>query len=210
MGRVVTLEVFKVTFNRMYPRIGSNPDFTSLINRRAFERLRDWLKDAEQKGARIEPVTDEAVDDGTWRMAPVLVTKVTDDMAIMREELFGPVLPVLPYDSMDAALAYVTARPRPLALYLFTYDKALQARVMARTHAGSMAINEALLQVAVDDLPFGGVGASGMGHYHGREGFLTFSKAKPVFSKGRLNSMKFLYPPYGKAIQRWLLKLLLR
>ena len=204
------LEGFKATFSRMYPKLGGNPDFTSLIDRRAYERLRDWLKEAEQKGARIETVTDEAIDDGTRRMAPVLVTEVTDDMAIMREELFGPILPVLPYDSMDAALAYVAARPRPLALYLFTYDKALQERVTARTHAGSMAINEALLQVAIDDLPFGGIGASGMGHYHGREGFLTFSKAKPVFSKERLNSMKWMYPPYGKPIQQWLLKWLVR
>lgn len=204
------LQAFKASFNRMYPRIGNNADYTSLINRQAWQRLQAWLKEAAEKGARLEWMSAEIIDDGTQRMAPVLLTQVTDDMVVMQEELFGPVLPVLPYDSMDEALAYITARPRPLALYLFTYDKQLQERVMTHTHAGSMAINEALLQVAVDDLPFGGIGASGMGHYHGREGFLTFSKAKPVLSKGRVNSMKLLYPPYGKAIQRWLLKLLLR
>ena len=131
-------------------------------------------------------------------------------MKIMQEELFGPILPVLPYDTVDDALAFVNARPRPLALYLFTYDKTLQERVTLRTHSGSMAINEALLQVGIDDLPFGGIGPSGMGQYHGPEGFQTFSKAKSVFTKGRLNSMKLLYPPYGKSLQKWILNWLLR
>jgi coniferyl-aldehyde dehydrogenase len=204
------LDGFKATFNRMYPKLGGNPDYTSIINRQNYERLQDWLKDAEARGARIERVTDEVIDDGTHRMAPCLVTEVTDAMKVMQEELFGPILPVLPYDSMDEALAFVTARPRPLALYLFTYDKTLQERVTLRTHAGSMAINEALLQVGIDDLPFGGIGPSGMGQYHGPEGFQTFSKAKSVFTKGRLNSMKLLYPPYGKALQQWILNWLLR
>jgi coniferyl-aldehyde dehydrogenase len=194
----------------MYPTVNGNPDYTSVINQRSYQRLRDWLLDAEQKGARVEKVTDETIDDGTYRMVPHLVTEVTDGMKIMQEEVFGPILPVLPYDSLDEALAFITRRPRPLALYLFTYDKALQERVMTRTHAGSMAINEALLQVGVDDLPFGGIGPSGMGHYHGHEGFLTMSKAKPVLMKRRLNSMKLLYPPYGRAIQQWILKLLIR
>jgi coniferyl-aldehyde dehydrogenase len=204
------LDGFKATFNRRYPRLGGNHDYTSVINRRAWERLQEWLKDAEEKGARIEKVTEETIDDGTHRMAPCLVTEVTDAMTIMQEELFGPILPVLPYDGLDAALAYVSARPRPLALYLFTYDKALQERVALRTHAGSMAIKEALLQVGIDDLPFGGIGPSGMGQYHGHEGFLTFSKAKSVLTKGRLNSMKLLYPPYGQAVQTWILQWLIR
>ena len=204
------LDGFKATFNRRYPRLGGNHDYTSVINRRAWERLQEWLKDAEEKGARIEKVTEETIDDGTHRMAPCLVTEVTDAMTIMQEELFGPILPVLPYDGLDAALAYVSARPRPLALYLFTYDKALQERVALRTHAGSMAIKEALLQVGIDDLPFGGIGPSGMGQYHGHEGFLTFSKAKSVLTKGLLNSMKLLYPPYGQAVQTWILKWLIR
>jgi coniferyl-aldehyde dehydrogenase len=204
------LDGFKATFNRMYPRLAGNPDYTSVINRRAYERLQEWLKDAEEKGARIEKVTEETLEDGTHRMPPCLVTEVTDAMTIMQEELFGPILPVLPYDSIDEALAYVTARPRPLALYLFTHDKALQERVTLRTHAGSMAINEAVLQVGIDDLPFGGIGPSGMGQYHGHEGFLTFSKAKSVLAKGRLNSMRLLYPPYGKPLQQWILKWLIR
>jgi coniferyl-aldehyde dehydrogenase len=124
--------------------------------------------------------------------------------------LFGPILPVVPYDSMEEALDYVNRRPRPLSLYLFTYDRALQEHVTTHTHSGSMCINEALIQAGVDDLPFGGIGHSGMGHYHGREGFLTMSKAKSVMSKGRLNSMRLMYPPYGGIIQKWLVKWLVR
>jgi coniferyl-aldehyde dehydrogenase len=204
------LDAFKSTFKEMYPAVNANLDYTSVINQRNYQRLQDWLLDAGQKGAHIEKVNEEIIDDGTYRMVPHLVTEVTDAMKIMQEELFGPILPVLPYDSIEEALSFVASRPRPLALYLFTYDKTLQERVMTRTHAGSMAINEALLQVGIDDLPFGGIGPSGMGQYHGHEGFLTMSKAKSVLIKQRLNSMKFMYPPYGRAIQQWLLGFLIR
>jgi coniferyl-aldehyde dehydrogenase len=204
------LDAYVDTFRQLYPTLNGNPDVTSVISERHYQRLHSWLKDAEEKGAVIRKVSDETISDGTFRMATHLVTEVTDEMTLMQEELFGPILPVIPYDSMEQALDYVRQRPRPLALYLFTYDKALQEEVMARTHAGSMAINEALLQVGIDDLPFGGVGPSGMGHYHAHEGFLTMSKAKSVLIKGRLNSMKFMYPPYGRGIQAWLFKWLLR
>jgi coniferyl-aldehyde dehydrogenase len=204
------LDAYKTTFKQMYPAMNANPDYTSVINQQNYQRLQDWLLDAGEKGAHIEKVSEEIIDDGTYRMVPHLVSEVTDTMKIMQEELFGPILPVLPYDSLEEALAFVTHRPRPLALYLFTYDKALQERVMTRTHAGSMAINEALIQVGIDDLPFGGIGPSGMGQYHGHEGFLTMSKAKSVLIKQRLNSMKFMYPPYGRAIQQWILRFLIR
>jgi len=204
------LDAFKNTFKQMYPTVNANPDYTSVIDQRNYQRLQDWLLDAEQKGAQIEKVSDEIIDDGTYRMAPHLVTEVTDDMIIMQEELFGPILPILPYDSLEEALAFIASRPRPLALYLFTYDKALHERVMTRTHAGSMAINEAVIQVGIDDLPFGGIGPSGMGQYHGHEGFLTMSKVKSVLIKQRLNSMKFMYPPYGRKIQKWILGFLIR
>jgi len=204
------LEAYKAAFQRMYPTVNGNPDYTSIINEKNHQRLQDWLKDAEEKGAKVEMVRDETISDGTYRMVPRLVFDVTDEMTIMQEELFGPILPIVPYDSIDEALAYVAARQRPLALYLFSYDKALQERVTMQTHAGSMAINEALIQVGIDDLPFGGIGPSGMGQYHGREGFLTLSKAKSVLTKGKLNSMKFMYPPYGQAIQQWIFKYLLR
>jgi len=204
------IRLYRAAFAAMYPTLDGNPDYTSLVNARSRQRLRDWLQDAEAKGAGIEKLGDEAITDGSFRMPMHLVTGVTDDMKIMQEELFGPVLPLLPYDRIDEALDYVGRRPRPLALYLFTYDRALQARVETHTHAGSMCVNDAMIQVGVDSMPFGGVGASGMGHYHGYEGFLTMSKAKSVLRKGRLNSMTFMYPPYGRAIQQWMLKWLTR
>jgi coniferyl-aldehyde dehydrogenase len=200
------MQLYKATFRKMFPTINGNPDYTSVVNARSHQRLQDWLKDAAEKGARIEKVSDETIADGTFRMPLHLVTEVTDEMIIMREELFGPILPVVPYDSIEEALAYVKRRPHPLALYLFTYDQTLQDLVTDSTHAGSMCINEAVIQVAVDDLPFGGIGPSGMGHYHGHEGFLTMSKAKSILSKGRLNPMRFMYPPYGGTIQKWMLK----
>ena len=204
------LDAYVETFQRLYPTLNNNPDVTSIIHQRHYQRLEDWLRDAGEKGAVIRKVSDESITDGSFRMVTHLLTNVTDDMTVMREELFGPILPVIPYDSMEEALEFVRRRPRPLALYLFSYDKSLQQRVMARTHAGSMAINEAMLQVGIDDLPFGGIGPSGMGQYHAHEGFLTMSKAKPVLIKGRLNSMKLMYPPYGRGLQQILFKWLLR
>lgn len=204
------IRLYKAAFRKMFPAINGNADYTSVINSRAHQLLQDRLKDAAAKGARIEKASDEVISDGTFRMPLHLVTQVTDEMAIMQKELFGPILPIVPYDSIEEALDYVNRRPRPLSLYLFSYDRALQAHVTTHTHSGSLCINEALIQVGVDDLPFGGIGQSGMGHYHGHEGFLTLSKAKSVMSKGRLNSMIFMYPPYGGAIHKWLMKWLLR
>ncbi len=204
------IRLYKAAFRKMYPTINGNADYTSVINARAYQLLKDWLEDAAAKGARIEKVSDETISDGSFRMPLHLVTQVTDEMTIMQKELFGPILPVVPYDSIDEALDYVNRRPRPLSLYLFTYDRALQERVTTHTHSGSICINDALIQVAVDDLPLGGIGHSGMGQYHGREGFLTMSKAKPVMRKGRLNSMRLMYPPYGGMIQKWLVKWLMR
>lgn len=204
------IQLYKTTFLKMYPTLNGNPHYTSMITARSHELLQDWLKDAAEKGAKIEKASDELINDGSYRMALHLVTQVTDEMKIMQKELFGPILPVMPYDNIEEALMYINRRPRPLALYLFSYDRNLQEHVTYHTHAGSMCINEALLQVGVDDLPFGGIGASGMGHYHGHEGFLTMSKAKAVMRKGSLNSMKAVYPPYGRLIQKWLLKWLMR
>lgn len=202
--------LYKAAFQKMFPTINGNADYTSIVNARAHQVLQDWLKDAAEKGARIEAVSDEIISDGTFRMPLHLVTRVTGEMKIMQQELFGPILPVIPYDQMDEALAYVRQRPRPLALYLFSYNAELQNRVTLNTHAGSMCINDALIHLGVDDLPFGGIGPSGMGQYHGHEGFLAMSKAKSVMRKGRLNSMKFIYPPYGGIVQRWIMKWLSR
>ena len=204
------MQLYQAAFRKMYPTINGNPDYTSVVDARSHQRLQNLLKDAAAKGARIARVSDETMTDGTFRMPLHLVTEVTDEMTIMQEELFGPILPVVPYDSIEEALAYVNRRQRPLALYLFSYDTALHDHVTDHTHSGTMCINEALIQVAVDDLPFGGIGPSGMGHYHGHEGFLTMSKAKSILNKGRLNSMELMYPPYRGTIRKWLLKWLMR
>ena len=131
-------------------------------------------------------------------------------MQVMQDEIFGPLLPIVPYDRLEDALTYVNRRPRPLALYYFGYDRDEQQRVLEQTHSGGVCLNDTLLHVAQDDLPFGGIGPSGMGHYHGHEGFLTFSKAKAVFAKQRFNAARSIYPPYGRGLQKLIYKLLLR
>ncbi len=204
------IEEFGTVFRKMYPAIEGNADYTGIIHQHAYQRLQSWLQDAAEKGAQIIRIGESKNADGKLRMPMHLVCNVNENMQIMQHELFGPVLPLLPYDSIDAAIHYVNSHPRPLALYLFSNEKSLQHRITFGTHAGSMCFNEALLQIGVDDMPFGGIGPSGMGQYHGHEGFLTFSATKSILQKGRLNSARLLYPPYGTKIQKWLMRWLFR
>ena len=192
---------------RFYPQLDDNPDYTAIINRRQHARLQAYLDDARAKGARVLPLHEQGQQ---RRMPPHVLLEVNDDMQVMQDEIFGPLLPVVPYDGIDQALAYVNARPRPLALYYFGYDKTEQRRVLRHTHSGGVCLNDTLLHVAQDDLPFGGIGPSGMGHYHGHDGFLTFSKAKGVFVKQRFNAARLIYPPYGKTLQKLVYMLFVR
>lgn len=201
------IEAYRQVIRRFYPQLSDNPDYTSIINPRQQARLQDYLDDAQAKGARLLPLFEQSQD---RRMPHHLLLDVTDEMRVMQDEIFGPLLPIVPYDDLEQALAYVNARPRPLALYYFGYDKAEQQTVLERTHSGGVCLNDTLLHVAQDDLPFGGVGPSGMGHYHGHEGFLTFSKAKGVFIKQRFNASRLIYPPYGKALQKLVYRLFIR
>ncbi|MDX9687082.1 coniferyl aldehyde dehydrogenase [Halopseudomonas formosensis] len=201
------VEAYRRVIQRFYPQLADNPDYTSIINARQQARLYSYLEDARARGARVVPLFSEGQD---RRLPPTLLLDVNDDMRVMQDEIFGPLLPVVPYAHIDEAIAYINARPRPLALYYFGYDRQEQQRVIARTHSGGVGINETLLHVAVCDLPFGGIGPSGMGHYHGHEGFLTFSKAKAVLRKPRLNATRVLYPPYGRTMQKLLRRLLIR
>ena len=201
------VDAYRQVVLRFLPRLADNPDYTAIINSRQLGRLQGYLRDAADKGARIVPLYEHSQE---RRLAHTLVLDVTDDMQLMQEEIFGPILPVLPYDQLDQALAYINQRDRPLALYYFGYNKAEQQYVLSHTHSGGVCINDTLLHVAQDDLPFGGIGPSGMGHYHGHEGFLTFSKAKGVFIKQRFNAARFIYPPYGKAIQKLIYRLFVR
>ncbi|ABF07044.1 coniferyl-aldehyde dehydrogenase [Cupriavidus metallidurans] len=195
--------------SRLYPDIARNPDYTSIISPRHFDRLVSMIAAATAAGAHAVPLTDATPDAAARRLPPVLLTDVPDNVMAMQEEIFGPVLPVVTYRSIEDAIGFVNARPRPLALYVFDKSGDVVDRVMRQTVAGGVTVNDTLFHIAQDDLPFGGVGPSGMGVYHGKAGFETFSKLKPIFHQAGLNGAGLLKPPYGKRFES-MLKLLLR
>lgn len=204
---------YQTAFTKRYGRVGDNPDYSSIINDTHYDRLNQWLRDAEEKGARIIGLDPRERGGGNAdrKLATHLVLNVTRDMTIMREEIFGPILPLVTYQDYEEMIDYVNQGPHPLALYLMSFDPGLQNKIIERTRSGGVALNETTLQVAIEDAPFGGVGPSGMGQYHGPEGFLTFSKAKTVFKKGRfLNTAIVAHPPYGGFLQRLFLRVFLR
>jgi coniferyl-aldehyde dehydrogenase len=183
-----------------YPNLRTTPDYTGIVNDAHFARLTDLLADATQKGASVvalHPHFDRP-DPRTRRMPPAIVTGVRDDMRIAHEEIFGPILAAHTYRTLDEAIAYVNDRPSPLALYYFGTAAADIARVLERTISGGACINDVMLQFPQDALPFGGVGPSGMGAYHGRAGFETFSHRKAVFEQANASGFAFLEPPYGR------------
>ena len=195
--RQAFVEAYMKAFQSMFPTLSGNSEYTAIVNDRQHQRLLAHIEDARNKGAEIQTPFDPSITDGTRRIPPHLILNATDDMTVMQEEIFGPLLPIIEIDSIEEAIDYVRERPRPLALYYFGQSKATQEKVLAQTHSGGACINETLFHVAVDDMPFGGIGSSGMGHYHGHEGFLTLSKAKAVLSKGKFNAAKMIYPPYN-------------
>jgi len=201
------VETYRQVVNNFYPTLADNPDYTAIINERQLARLNGYVSDATSKGALLIPLFEQGQG---RRMPHSLLLNVTDEMTVMQDEIFGPLLPIVPYQDLDQAFAYINQRPRPLALYYFGYDKREQNRVLHETHSGGVCLNDTLLHVAQDDMPFGGIGPSGMGHYHGHEGFLTFSKAKGVLIKQRFNAARLIYPPYGKSIQKLIQKLFIR
>ena len=187
-----------------YPRLDS-PDYTSIIDQRSFDRLLHALDDARERGAQVIPLlSGPAFDAATRKIAPHIVLNAPDDSVLMQREIFGPILPLRGYDSLDDLIARINAGPRPLAIYPFSYEAATVQTLLDRVMSGGVSVNDALFHVGQHDLPFGGVGDSGMGHYHGVEGFTTFSKLRPVFYQARFSSMKFLMPPYGKFADRML------
>jgi coniferyl-aldehyde dehydrogenase len=190
----------------MYPSgLKDNDDYTSIVNQRHFDRLKGLIEDAREKGAEVVEINPKGEDfsqQPTHKLPPTLLLNTTDDMAVMQEEIFGPVMPVRGVASVDAAIADINARPRPLALYYFGEDSAERERVLNRTTAGGVTINDTLFHVAQEDLPFGGVGPSGMGHYHGCEGFLEFSHAKGVYHQTGSGLLKMFLPPYGNTFRK--------
>lgn len=202
------IDAYFDTIQQFYPNsIVQNADYTSIVNDRQFERLQHYLTDAKNKGAELHQI-EQGIDGR--RLSHVVLTKVTDDMQIMQNEIFGPILPIKTYEHIDEVISYINAKDRPLALYYFGYNKAEQQKVLHTTHSGGVCLNETLMTAGMEDMPFGGIGPSGMGHYHGHEGFKTFSHAKSVFSRPKFSLMKLIYPPYGSSILKLIYKMFLR
>ena len=194
---------------RLYPDLQANSDYSSIINAHHFERLSSCVDDARASGADIVALSDARSDSTTRKFPPIAIIGAVGSTKVMQDEIFGPLLPIIPYRTLDDAIAHVRDRPRPLALYVFGRNNRDIDRVLRETHSGGATVNDVILHIAQDDLPFGGVGPSGMGHYHGRDGFLAFSKSKGVFHQSRVNSIGLFNPPYGKLFDR-LVRLLLR
>lgn len=191
----------------MYPTLIENPDYTSFINARHRDRLQGYIDDARAKGAdvvEINPANEDFSSSNRNKMPLTLIRNPTDDMKVMQEEIFGPVLPIKTYEQVDEAIAYVNAHDRPLGLYYFGEDEGEKRKVLDHTISGGVTVNDVVFHVSMEDLPFGGIGPSGMGAYHGLEGFRTFSHAKSVYSQTKVNVAKLagLLPPYGAATRK--------
>ena len=197
------IDAFAKAAKAMYPAFVDNPDYTSIVSDRHFRRLEQLVDDARALGATVTRL-GEAADAARRKLPPVILSRVDDSMAVMQEEIFGPLLPVLPYGDPDEALAFVNARPRPLALYWFGKNAGRRDEVLSATSAGGVTVNDVVWHVSQENLPFGGVGASGMGAYHGEHGFRTFSQEKPVFIQSSLNGTALLRPPYGRVFRSML------
>lgn len=193
----------------MYPTLLQNDDYTSVVNGRNYERLQGYLEDARAKGAElieVNPGNEDFKASNGNKMPLTILRNVTDDMKVMQEEIFGPILPVMTYSGIDEAIDYVNAHDRPLGLYYFGTDKAEEQRVLSRTISGGVTVNDVVFHNAMEDLPFGGIGPSGMGNYHGMDGFKTFSHARAVYRQAGLDvaGMGGFKPPYGKATHKTL------
>ena len=206
------VDAFGTVLGRMYPGLVRNSDYSAVVNDRHHRRIRGYVEDARARGAEVVELNPGglAPEPGSRKLPLYLIKNATAEMLVMKEEVFGPVLPIIAYNHLQEAIDFINARPRPLALNLFDFNAERRKRVLEETHAGGVCINDAVSQFIAEDLPFGGVGESGMGHYHGYEGFLTFSHQKAVFQRPRLNTGKVLYAPHGGWLQRLLYRLYLR
>jgi coniferyl-aldehyde dehydrogenase len=190
---------------KMYPTLKDNPDYTAIVSQRHFDRLKDLVEDARGKGARvveINPANEDMSQQEHRRLAPTLILDPTDDMKVMQDEIFGPILPIKTYSDIGEAVQYVNDHPRPLGLYYFGEDSAERERVINSTISGGVTVNDVIFHVAQEDMPFGGIGPSGMGAYHGREGFLEFSHARAVYTQIKSEVLAVMRPPYGDAYRK--------
>ena len=199
----------KIIISGRYTNIES-ADYTSIIDDRAYLRLKNTLADAIDQGATATVlVPNSQANDVTRKFPPTLLTQVKGTMRVMQEEIFGPLLPIMAYQHIDDVLGYINSKDRPLALYLFSNDKQLQDKVINKTRSGGVCLNDAALHVGQNDMPFGGAGESGMGQYHGTEGFMAMSKLRPIFKQARFSPLAMMYPPYGQKFDR-IIKIMLR
>ena len=193
----------------MFPSgLKDNDDYTSIVNQRHYDRLQGYLDDARSKGGEvieINPKNENFTQQPHHKIPPHIVLNPTEDMAVMQDEIFGPILPVKSYKKMDEVVNYVNERDRPLGLYLFTQDNTEQSKVLNNTTSGGVTVNDVIYHAAQEDIPFGGIGPSGMGSYHAKEGFLEFSHPKAVFKQMNSELVAMARPPYGKTFQKQIL-----
>jgi len=194
----------RASVEKMYPDLKDNPDYTSVINERHYDRITGYVTDARNKGAEIieiNPANEDFSQQQHHKIPPTLVMDPSDDMLIMQEEIFGPVMPIKRYKNINETLDYINAHDRPLGLYYFGQDKGEEHKVLTHTTSGGVTVNDVIMHVMQEDLPFGGVGPSGMGSYHGHDGFKTFSHAKAIYSQSKLVSKlaAAMRPPYKKS-----------
>ena len=191
------IEMLQTYIKKAYPRLNNNPDYTSIISADHFSRLNRMIAEAREDGAEIISINPdgETLEPSARKIPPTLILRPNPTLSVMQEEIFGPILPVLSYEKIEQAIEFVQHRARPLALYLFTEKARERERILRETVSGGVAVNEVLFHCVCETLPFGGVGASGMGSYHGQAGFDTFSHLKPVFIQPRFNFNFFLVPP---------------
>ena len=192
----------------MYPKLLDNPQYTSVVNERHFQRLTGYLAEAEERGVKtiaINPAGEDfSQQQGTYKIPPTLVPEPPEDLKVLQEEIFGPLLPTRTYREFSETIDYINSKPRPLAAYYFGDDANEQRAVETRTTSGGICINDVIMHIGQEDLPFGGVGPSGMGSYHGIEGFRTFSHAKSIYRQTKIDFGKLsgMLPPYNKATEK--------
>lgn len=201
------ITAFANSFTGLFPTVADNTDMVSIVNDRHLARIEGYIADAADRGARIITVPDEELSADTRRRPLRMVVDPPADAEIMKEEIFGPAVVILPYDEMDAVVADINSRPKPLALYYFGTDLDEKESVLERTNSGGVTINDAMAHPGLSDAPFGGVGASGIGHYHGREGFLEFSHARTVLEAAEHDPRGEwgMLPPYGDSFEQMML-----
>ena len=192
----------------MYPKLLDNDQYTSVVNERHYQRLNGYIKEAEERGEKVIPINpgneDFSNQQNSFKIPPTLVSEPAEDLAMMEEEMFGPVLPIRTYKNFDETIDYINAKPRPLAAYYFGEDKAEEDAMITRTTSGGVCVNDVIMHIMQEDLPFGGIGPSGMGNYHGLEGFKTFSHAKSIYRQTSVNVAKLggMLPPYGNTTEK--------